>query len=58
MRFVNHSPAPNLDVEHMLHHGLWVLFFTAAKEIQDGEQLLISYGEQYWEEGYRSPAVL
>ena len=58
MRFVNHSESPNLDVEHMLHHGLWVLFFKAARDIQAGEQLLISYGEQYWEDGYRDQAAL
>jgi len=58
MRFVNHSFTPNVEVEHMLHHGLWVIFFKAAKDIESGEQLLISYGEDYWNEGYRELAAL
>jgi len=58
MRFVNHSATPNVDVEHMLHRGLWVIFFKAARDIKRGEQILISYGEGYWEQGYRDPAAL
>jgi len=58
MRFVNHSTAPNVDVEHMLHLGLWVIFFKAARDIKSGEQLLISYGEDYWDEGCRELAAL
>lgn len=53
LRFVNHSDAPNLEVEHTLLEGQWVLFFTAARSIRKGEQLLISYGEAYWEDGWR-----
>jgi len=30
-----------------------VLFFKTARKIRADEQLLISYGEAYWEEGYR-----
>ncbi|MDY6824183.1 MAG: SET domain-containing protein-lysine N-methyltransferase [Thermodesulfobacteriota bacterium] len=53
MRFVNHAEAPNLNVEHTLYDDQWVLFFTAAQDIGKDEELLISYGEAYWEEGYR-----
>ena len=48
MRFVNHGNTPNVEVEHTLHKGQWVLFFTAKQDIQADEQLLISYGEEYW----------
>ena len=53
MRFVNHGDQPNLCVEHTLYQGQWVLFFTAATDIKKDEQLLISYGEAYWDEEYR-----
>ncbi len=53
MRFVNHGEQPNLCVEHTLYRGQWILFFTAATDIKKDEQLLISYGEGYWEEEYR-----
>jgi hypothetical protein len=53
MRFVNHGETPNLRVEHTLYRGQWVLFFTAATNIKKDDQLLISYGEAYWEEQYR-----
>jgi len=58
MRFVNHGKKPNLCVEHMLYQGQWVLFFTAAKKIKKDEQLLISYGESYWEEEYRKKQTI
>jgi uncharacterized protein len=53
MRFVNHGEEPNLLVEHTLYRGQWVLFFVAARDIKKDEQLLISYGDSYWEEDYR-----
>jgi hypothetical protein len=53
MRFVNHGSEPNVDVEHMLYKGQWVIFFKAARRILKDEQLLISYGEDYWNDGYR-----
>ncbi len=54
MRFINHSSRPNIDVEHTLHDGQWVLFFKAATDIKKDEQLLISYGTEYWDDGYRN----
>ncbi|MBA4366791.1 MAG: hypothetical protein C0403_04045 [Desulfobacterium sp.] len=53
MRFVNHSEKFNVDVEHTLFHGHWVIFFKAARTIQKDEQLLISYGEKYWDNDLR-----
>ena len=53
LRYVNHGDEPNVDVEHVLIDGYWVLFFKAARRIKKDEQLLISYGEAYWEDGWR-----
>jgi len=53
LRYVNHSSEPNVDVEHILIDGYWILFFKAARNIKANEQLLISYGDAYWEDGWR-----
>ena len=53
LRYVNHSNEPNVEVEHILIDGYWVLFFKTARKIRADEQLLISYGEAYWEDSYR-----
>ncbi len=53
LRYVNHGNEPNVDVEHALINGYWVLFFKAARKIRADEQLLISYGDAYWEDGCR-----
>lgn len=57
MRFVNHSETPNLDVEHILFEGQWIIFFKAARNIKKDEQLFISYGEEYWEDGFRDLSI-
>lgn len=54
MRFVNHSSTPNVEVEHTLHKGQWILFFKAKQNIRKDEQLFISYGEYYWDDGCRA----
>lgn len=53
LRFVNHGNAPNVAVEHTLYEGQWLIFFTAAQDIEKDEQLLIDYGGAYWDDGYR-----
>jgi hypothetical protein len=53
MRFVNHGPDPNVEVEHTLYEGQWLIFFLAKRRIKSGEQLIIDYGKAYWEDGYR-----
>jgi len=58
LRFVNHGDEPNVDVEHVLIDGHWILFFKAARNIQAEEQLLISYGKAYWEDGWRDQKLL
>ncbi len=54
MRFVNHSELSNLEVEHTLLDGQWIIFFRAAVDIKIDDQLTISYGERYWEDGFRT----
>ncbi len=58
MRFVNHGEIPNLRVEHTLYRGQWVLFFTAAVDIGKDDQLLISYGEAYWDPACRKQIAI
>ncbi len=53
MRFVNHSDNFNVDVEHTIHDGHWIIFFKAARDILKNEQLFISYGDDYWDEDCR-----
>lgn len=53
LRFVNHHKNYNLDVEHTLHKGMWLIFFIARKNIKSGEQLFVSYGDEYWSGGFR-----
>jgi hypothetical protein len=53
MRFVNHSDNFNVGVEHTIHDGYWIIFFKAARDIQKDEQLLISYGDDYWDDDCR-----
>ncbi len=58
MRFVNHGHSPNLRVEHTLHQNLWIIFFVAARDIEEDEELLIDYGEAYWQESYRADRLV
>lgn len=52
-RFINHSADSNVDVEHTLYMGHWIIFFKAARNIKKDEQLLIHYGKKYWEDDCR-----
>jgi SET domain-containing protein len=58
LRYVNHGLSPNVSVEHTLCGGQWLIFFTAARDIGEDEQLLIDYGEAYWGDGYREETSL
>ena len=48
MRFVNHSDEPNLGMKFVFQDNAWHVIYVAKKEIAKGEQLLVSYGNQYW----------
>jgi len=54
LRYVNHGETPNVAVEHTICNGQWVLFFVADCTIRKNEQLLISYGDAYWEDDCRT----
>ncbi len=53
LRFVNHNENNNLNVEHTLHNGQWLIFFTAKRDIKPDEQLFVHYGNEYWSGGFR-----
>ena len=53
-RFMNHSPPrhPHTNVVAWEHYSKWgprILFTAGHKGIKKGDQLLYSYGDQYWE---------
>ncbi|MEM1283744.1 MAG: SET domain-containing protein-lysine N-methyltransferase, partial [Chlamydiota bacterium] len=48
LRFVNHSDIPNLIPVCMVDRGLTHIAFMTTRRIQEGEQLTIDYGENYW----------
>ena len=56
LRFANHDRNYNLDVEHTLHKGQWLIFFVARRDIIADEQLFVSYGDEYWNGGFRQIA--
>lgn len=53
LRFVNHNKQFNVNVEHTLHQGQWLIFFVAKQDIMANEQLFVSYGDEYWSGGFR-----
>lgn len=48
LRFVNHSDIPNLTPVCMVDRGLTHIAFMTTRHIDEGEQLTIDYGENYW----------
>lgn len=49
MRFVNHGNHPNLvQVKILDEQGMYHICYIAKQDIKAGEQLLISYGLDYW----------
>lgn len=50
LRFVNDGKDPNCIVKYIIgRDGLWYVCYLASKNIQKGEQLLVSYGPAYWD---------
>lgn len=47
-RFFNHSGNNNIRVKGICHESEYHLGFFAEKDIHEGEELLIDYGEEYW----------
>lgn len=48
LRYVNHSISPNLEPDHLLWEGKWIIIFRSARDIPAGEELTIDYGPDYW----------
>ena len=48
MRFVNHSKRVNLEAVELYYGKLPRIVFVASRDIKEGEELLYSYGEEYW----------
>ena len=51
-RFMNHTPDEKSNVtawEHYAEFGPRIVFMSGKKGIKKGEQLLYSYGEDYWD---------
>lgn len=48
MRFVNHSDHPNAEPIATLDRGLYTVVFRASSSIEQGEQITIRYGKDYW----------
>lgn len=47
-RFLNHSDAPNLDLNCLYANRLLHFFFTARAPICKGSHLTFNYGDSYW----------
>ncbi|QEN06101.1 SET domain-containing protein [Thiospirochaeta perfilievii] len=54
LRFANHGSEPNIDVEHTVVNNMWYIFFISNRVIKKDEEVIISYGEAYWDTDYRS----
>ena len=44
--FVNHSPHPNAFF-HIMHD---IVFIKLKKDVESGEEILVSYGKTYWKQ--------
>ena len=50
LRFINDGVNPNCIVKYIIGtDNLWHICYVAQTDIQKGEQLLISYGPDYWD---------
>lgn len=50
LRFINDGIVPNCQVQYVIgNDDLWHVCYTALTDIKKGEQLLISYGPDYWD---------
>ncbi|KAJ3116716.1 hypothetical protein HDU96_008955 [Phlyctochytrium bullatum] len=47
-RFVNHDENPNSEVIYVMYNNLWHVVYIASEFIPRGQEVLISYGPQYW----------
>jgi len=60
LSFCNHSDRPNVDVIWRMHNvgnDELHLVFRVNRDVREGEELFIDYGEEYWE-GMRKRGVI
>lgn len=48
MRYVNHSYNPNVMMKYILVDNIWHVCYLATEDIPAGKQLLVNYGDSYW----------
>lgn len=49
LRFINDGANPNCRVQYIIgHDDLWHVCYVACTDIKKGQQLLVSYGPEYW----------
>lgn len=54
-RFVNHSYTPNLEIEKVHFEGAFQYLFISSCAIEEGGELTINYGKEYWEKKNQTP---
>ncbi|KAJ1531307.1 hypothetical protein HK096_007045 [Nowakowskiella sp. JEL0078] len=52
-RFANHDDKPNMEVMVVPYGNRWHYVYVAKRFIAAGEELTVSYGDNYWTEGSR-----
>ncbi|KAJ1553418.1 hypothetical protein HK405_007981, partial [Cladochytrium tenue] len=48
-RYVNDARDPNCDSVFVPHRGLWHVVYVTLRPIRRGEEITVSYGENYWD---------
>lgn len=48
LRFINHAKDPNTKAMYLVVDGQLCVCYVAQKDISAGEQLTVSYGDDYW----------
>lgn len=48
LRFANHSDNPNTTMERIFLDGMARTLYVANKDIDKDQQILVSYGQNYW----------
>ena len=48
MRYVNHSYSPNAIMKYILVDNVWHICYLATQDIPAGKQVLVNYGQSYW----------
>ena len=57
-RFINHARPEVVSHTHEFFNGHWHVIFTVSSPVTTGRQLLIDYGDPYWEGKPQTPEPL